>query len=404
MSQAPAKTHRALRWIIGLFLLLTLLLLGWGLMHQSEYPQLLGRYSYGYAMLLAALAVASLFQVLLLCCASERLLTLAGNLYTLLISTVVVLLLTELLLRAVNPWGMDFFHNLPYHMQGMVDDPELGYRHPRSVQYTLGDNQVSLNSKGLRDEEIDYPKPAGERRILALGDSVTFGWGTDQGDSFADRMEPLLQQRTGDHWQVINAGVNGYNTEQEQRWLQTEGLRYQPDIVLLTYVINDADAPIDPNETTWRRHPEWPSSLPEAMDRIKRLSFLFQAINMFSRMGQAHDADNAAGATEPSITDNPRWPQSHAALKAIADELKQRDISFLVARNSGSDPRFFEQLAADGIAAISLDPAWEKVPAELARVSLMDPHPSALVHAEMAALLVDELALRGWLNPPATSQ
>ena len=38
-----------------------------------------------------------------------------------------------------------------------------------------------------------YPSqnPRDEKRILVLGDSVAFGWGVSQGETFSDRMEPL---------------------------------------------------------------------------------------------------------------------------------------------------------------------------------------------------------------------
>jgi hypothetical protein len=399
MPQSPHRAHQAIRWINLFFLLATLTVLAWGLAHQSEVPQVLGRYSRGYAVMLGGLGLVVMAQLWLLCCAGERLLNLAGNLYTLLISTLVVVLLTEVLLRVFNPWGMDFFHNLPYHMQGMVDHPQLGYVHPKSVSYELGKNHVTLNSKGLRDREVDYPKAAGEGRILTLGDSVTFGWGVSQGVTFSDRMEPLLEQRTGQPWEVINAGVNGYNTEQERIWLESEGLRYDPDIVILTYVANDTDEVFDPNETTWRRYPTWPDSLPEALGRLQRLSFLFQGTKMFTRLRPSPDAGEQPKdpTKRPSMIDKPRWPESRTALDGIAATLRERGIHFLVARESGRDPRFFAELEAAGIDSITLDTAWAQVPSDQARVSRVDPHPSALAHAEMAKAFVDELDQRGWL-------
>jgi hypothetical protein len=54
----------------------------------------------------------------------------------------------------------------------------------------------------------------------------------------------------------------------------------------------------------------------------------------------------------------------------------------------------------DGIATTSLGPAWERVAPELRRVSRVDPHPSAPVHAAFAELLVEELSKRGWLGRP----
>jgi len=58
----------------------------------------------------------------------------------------------------------------------------------------------------------------------------------------------------------------------------------------------------------------------------------------------------------------------------------------------------FAELEASGIAGVTMNPAWGRVPSELANVSRVDPHPSALVHTEMATLLVDELDQRGWLG------
>jgi lysophospholipase L1-like esterase len=39
--------------------------------------------------------------------------------------------------------------------------------------------------------------------------------------------------------QTINTGVVGYNTVQEQARLEQAGLPYQPDVVVLTFVVND---------------------------------------------------------------------------------------------------------------------------------------------------------------------
>jgi hypothetical protein len=143
------------------------------------------------------------------------------------------------------PWGIDFFHWLPYHMQGMVNDPELGYVHPRSVSYRLG----AVNDPELaRTAGRGDPMRSQASGASGSGDSVAFGWGVDQGETFSDRMEPLLRQRTGQPWQVINAGVNGYNSEQEAAFLEYRGWRYAPDIVLLVFVDNDVDPRVIPNE------------------------------------------------------------------------------------------------------------------------------------------------------------
>jgi lysophospholipase L1-like esterase len=379
----------------GLLCLLLLVLI-YGLTHTSSEPTILGRYSLGYFALLLGLAVGTGALAWLLFFPRPAFVRWAGNLYLLLASTVVAVVGAEIGLRLVNPWGIELFSLLPYHMQGMVDHPQLGYVHPGSITYHLGDNRVSLNAHGHRDDEMPVEKPAGERRILVLGDSVTFGWGVDQGQDFPARLETLLRQRTGTAWQVINAGVNGYNSEQEATYFATEGIRFQPDIVLLVYVGNDVEPVFDPNVVTWRRYPTWPSSLPEFLERTRSLSYLYQTTKLFQRMAELRPPD--AGAPGRSLTDHPGWPASLKALKSISELCERRKIPFLVALESGSAEKIPVQLRQADIDAITLGPAWSRVAPDKHRVSRVDPHPSAAVHAEFAALLLEELRARGWLE------
>jgi lysophospholipase L1-like esterase len=316
--------------------------------------------------------------------------------YALLISTVVVLVGVEIGLRAINPWGIELFTILPYHMQGMVDHPRLGYVHPKSVSYFLGKNRVSLNSNGHRDDEMSVQKPPDERRILVLGDSATFGWGVDQGEDFSARLEAMLLEQRGRTWQVINTGVNGYNSQQEAAFFLTEGILYDPDIVLLAYGANDVDPVIKPNTETWRRVPTWPSSLPDLLNRARSLSYLYQTTRLFQRM-QEVGAAAEHGAT-PSITHHPGWPDSLKAVQSIAELCERKGIPFLVALKFSNDADAITALRKAGIDTISLGPAWERVAPERRRVSRVDPHPSAAVHIEFARKLMAEMQDRGWLD------
>ena len=67
-----------------------------------------------------------------------------------------------------------------------------------------------------------------------MGDSFTFGTDADDGERFTDLLPALAEL------EVVNLGVAGYGTDQELRVLEIEGLRYDPDIVILTVaVFND---------------------------------------------------------------------------------------------------------------------------------------------------------------------
>lgn len=393
---AQFRPGRAFSLFTGALTCVLSLALVFGLMHESSEPTILRRFSAGYFVLLLALTAGIGVLTWLLLAPRPRFVRWAGNLYVTLISTIVAVLAAEAGLRLVNPWGIELFSLLPYHMQGMIDHPELGYVHPRSVTYRLGKNRVSLNSNGHRDDEMPVQKPAGERRILVLGDSSTFGWGVDQGEDFPARLEALLREQKDGVWQVINSGVNGYNSEQEAIFFSTEGIRYQPDIVLLVFGSNDVDAVIDPNSETWRRYPTWPSSLPELLSRARSLSYLYQTTRLFQQMQEV--GAPVADRSSPSVTDHPRWSVSFEAVRSILKLCERERIPFLVAVKFGSEGRAVAAFRQAGIDTILLGPAWERVAPEKRRVSRVDPHPSAVVHVEFARLLLAELSKRGLLD------
>ena len=94
---------------------------------------------------------------------------------------------------------------------------------------------VEINSHGLRSPEATYKKPPGTFRILNLGDSIVMGWGVREEDTYGRRLESMLnEESSGDlRFEVINAGVPGWNLENALAYLQAEGLRYEPDLILL---------------------------------------------------------------------------------------------------------------------------------------------------------------------------
>ncbi|MCA9934896.1 MAG: hypothetical protein H6662_10985 [Ardenticatenaceae bacterium] len=100
---------------------------------------------------------------------------------------------------------------------------------------------VHINTQGLRDDEIATPKPPNTIRILNLGDSVAFGWEVRQEETYGNLLEEALNaQNDGLHYEVINAGVPGWNLCAETNYLLQEGLAYQPNLILLDItVVND---------------------------------------------------------------------------------------------------------------------------------------------------------------------
>ena len=94
---------------------------------------------------------------------------------------------------------------------------------------------VKINSHGLRSPETTYEKPPGTFRILNLGDSIVMGWGVREEDTYGRRLESKLNEQISSdlRFEVINAGVPGWNLENAFAYLQSEGLKYEPDLILL---------------------------------------------------------------------------------------------------------------------------------------------------------------------------
>lgn len=70
--------------------------------------------------------------------------------------------------------------------------------------------RIALNAEGFRESRpTPRAAPAGTRRFVALGDSVIFGHGIDQGATLSDQLEEVLPPLLGGPVDVVNAGVFG---------------------------------------------------------------------------------------------------------------------------------------------------------------------------------------------------
>lgn len=122
---------------------------------------------------------------------------------------------------------------------------DLSHHHRKNSQAHLMGVDMVINSQGLRDKEYLVNKPPNTYRIMVLGDSITLGWGVEQKDCYAKQLEELLSKnfspKTSFKYEVINTGVGNYNTVQELTYFKEDGYRFNPDMVILAFFINDAE-------------------------------------------------------------------------------------------------------------------------------------------------------------------
>jgi lysophospholipase L1-like esterase len=170
----------------------------------------------------------------------------------------VALLVLEMMTRAIyDRNGMHFgieMWKYAKKIKRTSSNIDMGHEHTPGREAVLMGVPVQINSRGLRDREFSLSKPSGTYRILALGDSITLGWGVRQDKTFPKLLEQQLNQHPlpggPQRYEVINAGVGNYNTAQEVAYFKERGRLYKPDMVLIAFFINDAE-PTPREERNW---------------------------------------------------------------------------------------------------------------------------------------------------------
>ncbi len=122
--------------------------------------------------------------------------------------------------------------------------PTLGIMMRRSIATAL----LSMMLIGA-----SLPTPAenpGRPLVLAFGDSLTAGYGLDQGLGFAPQLQATLR-RHGITAEVVDGGVSGDTSEAGKARLgwTLDGLERRPDLVILELGANDMLRGLDPGLT-----------------------------------------------------------------------------------------------------------------------------------------------------------
>jgi len=156
---------------------------------------------------------------------------LAVNLSLSIVSLLFLVILTEVILRVFNPIDLDW---------------RMVIHHPVRVE-TLAPNfdgsfrgvHVQTNEFGHRvptrwEKHYNLDKPQGVRRVLAFGDSFTFGLGWAAEDSFVEQLQQRLDSSFS-QIQVLNFGVPGYNPYQELNYIRERALAFHPDVVIIQF-------------------------------------------------------------------------------------------------------------------------------------------------------------------------
>ena len=123
-------------------------------------------------------------------------------------------------------------------------NPRIVYELIPGLDVELLGARLRTTPDGFRGEAVTPARTRPAVRVVGLGDSVMFGWGVREEDSYLARMAAMLEASSpGVAWEVVNTAVPGYNTVMEVETLEAKGLRFDPDLVVLNFVGNDLGLP-----------------------------------------------------------------------------------------------------------------------------------------------------------------
>lgn len=186
-------------------------------------------------------------------------------------------------------------------------------------------------------------KNRGTFRILVLGDSNAYGQGVRVEETFAKVLEDILNnkvERNGNKFEVINLGWPGLNTADEYIELIKNGLRYEPDMVLVSYCINDIGPPgnlrTDPRASHYIRRSlnkgAFRLPIPESIDSFLTLKsdfylFLLNRYNsLLHKIGMRQGVDHDKSLLMSYSEGTRDWMFTQQALDKIYTLCKQQNI------------------------------------------------------------------------------
>jgi len=160
--------------------------------------------------------------------------SLVANAALLVVTLVLTAVALEVVARFVFPAPLPWkYPQLRYR-----PDPALIFAWQPNQRGYSADKEIAINERGLRGPVVPYERTPGKKRVLFLGDSITFGYGVRDEEVVSERVGTLLAA-AGIPTETVNTAIASYNSEQEVTFYEREGRRYDPDVVVVGVCWND---------------------------------------------------------------------------------------------------------------------------------------------------------------------
>lgn len=269
---------------------------------------------------------------------------------------------------------------------------------------------IRVNAVGARGPEISLPKRRRTFRILLLGDSIAFGSGIREEDSFAALLVRALNAREdGMRYEVVNFGTSGYNAAQERNLLRMKAPALEPDLVLVASFSNDIDpfrvaGQIDPRQRL----------LVQIKETIRENLRLYPFLH--GRLQRLRQRFAPSSADAPTLSaESPGFDEAIAALTEIRDlaaKAGARTLVVLIPKLEGLsgdypltrfDADFLAACAARDILAVNLLAYFRGEDPSRLWLRPDDGHPNERGHEILARGIYAEMEKAGVLSDSAAA-
>jgi lysophospholipase L1-like esterase len=183
-------------------------------------------------------------------CLQRAPLSLRKKLIFAVVPVVVLFTLLEVSCRISCGWDQSWVDCHRFH-------PTLGWcnREGWTGTWSWTGGRSHINPQGIRHDEPVGLKRPGEKRLLIIGDSVTFGGEVTTAEAYPARLQQVLAaMKPG--WRILNGGVTGYDPAQEADWLEFFGCALEPDALAIGFCRNDT-CPSARLNGLWRVDSDW---------------------------------------------------------------------------------------------------------------------------------------------------
>ena len=163
------------------------------------------------------------------------------------------------------------------------------------------------------------------KRILAIGDSNTFGWGVPTQDSFVEVLDDMLPDTD-----IVNMGVSGYTSFQGYETLARHLESLQPDLVIASFNFNDRRA-VPSEDVMDSRGKFGREAILHQTDLLRSNLYLYRTMQYgMSMLGMVNGASNSGPAMDVRQAHVRVPPAKYRQnLKSIARLCKEHNVPLI---------------------------------------------------------------------------